>query len=189
MQWRLKQNSKKKKKKKNHPDIGYVIQDTCGIREAKTKPQEINAGNSESEPHTRTLNAMVNRADIYFIMWLHRYSSRTSKVANTIMVTKPKYKNNLPDRKCSNKEKLSPPSADSWDYKIGRRNRWKKKHSVDLLRIRKCFPATSPGCVIVSWSHGRQDKSNYKLCRDTSNFNCVSEVSFEYFKQGSLKKI
>lgn len=161
-----------------------MTQETHGIREAKFKSQEINAGNCASEPHTRTLNAMVNRIDIPFVIWLHRYLNSTSKVANTIMVTQPKHKNNLPDRKCSNKEKLSPPSVGSWDYK--RKNRWKKKHSVDLLRIRKCFPVTSPGCVIVSWSHGRQDKSNYKLCRDISNYNCVSELSFEYIKQWSL---
>lgn len=54
----------KKKKRKNHPDIGYVTQKTHGIREAKSKSQEINAGNCESEPHTRTLNATVDRVDI-----------------------------------------------------------------------------------------------------------------------------
>lgn len=159
-----------------------------GIREAKTKSQEINAGNGESEPHTRTHNATVKEVDFAFRIWLHRHLNRTSKVANTIMVTQPTQKNNLPDRKCSSKEKLPPTSADSWDYKSGRGNRWKKKHSVDLLRIRKCFPATSPGCVIVSWSHGRQDKSNYKLWRDISNYNWVSELSFVYFKQWSLQK-
>lgn len=57
-----------KKKKKNHPDIGYVTQETCGIREAKPKSQEINAGNCEREPHTRTLNATVNRVDISFMI-------------------------------------------------------------------------------------------------------------------------
>lgn len=44
----------KKKIGKNHPDIDYVTQETHGIREAKFKSQEINAGNCESEPHTRT---------------------------------------------------------------------------------------------------------------------------------------
>lgn len=178
----------KKKKAKKEKTPWHWVCEIHRIREAKTKSQEINAGNWESEPNTRTLNAMVNRVDISFMIWLYRYLNRTSKVANTIMVTQPKYENNLPDRKCSNKEKLSPPSVNSWDYKRGRRNRWKKKRSVDLLRIRKCFPATSPGCVIVSWSYGRQDKSNYKSCRNISNYNCVSELSFEYFKQWSLKK-
>lgn len=177
----------KKKYGKNHPHIGYLTQETYGIREAKTKSQEINAGNCESEAHSRTLNATVNRVDISLVNWLHIYFNRTSKVANTIMVTQSKYQNNLPDRKCSNMEKLSPTSVDSWDYKRGRGNRWKKNPFSWLTKNTKMFSCDiwMCNCKLISW---KTRQNNYKLCRDISNYTCVSELSFEYFKQSSLKK-
>ena len=98
-----------------------------------------------------------------------------------------KSKNDLPDRKCPNRDNLSPTSDESWYYKRGRGNRWKTKHLFDL-RVQKCFPVTSPGCVIISWSHGRQDKSNYILRNVSAQFNSVSELSFEYLIQWDLKK-